>query len=41
MKRLMLDASLSPGCVSIDCYTAVLKIQTTICKDGRQVNIKR
>ena len=36
-KRLILDAWLGPGRTSTDSYIAVLKIQTNIRKDGRQV----
>ena len=39
-KRLILDASLGPEPASVDEYIAVLKTQTKICKDGRQVKMK-
>ena len=39
-KRLILNAWLSPGCASADWYITVLKIQTKICKDGRQVKME-
>ena len=39
-KRLILNTWLSPGRASADAYSAVLKIQTKICIDGRQVEIK-
>ena len=39
-KRLILNAWVSSGCASADSYIkAVLKIQTKICKDGRQDGI--
>ena len=36
-KRLILGVWLVPRCASADWYIRVLKIQTKICKDGRQV----
>ena len=39
-KSLILHAWLGPGRASADGYIAVLKIQTKICKDGRQVKIE-
>ena len=39
-KRLILNAWLGPGCASADWYIAVFKIQTKICKDGRQVKME-
>ena len=39
-KRLILNAWVSPGYVSADWYIAVLKIQTKIYKDGRQVKME-
>ena len=39
-KRLILDGFLGPACASTDWYITVLKIQTKICKDGRQVKME-
>ena len=39
-KILILNAWLCPEYASADCYIAVLKIQTKICKDGRQVKVE-
>ena len=39
-KILILDAWLDPGDTSADRYVIVLKIQTKICKDGRQVKME-
>ena len=39
-KRLILNVWLGPGCASTDWYITVLKIQTKICKDGRQVKME-
>ena len=39
-KRLILNAWLSPGYVSADWYITVLKSQTKIYKDGRQVKME-
>ena len=38
-KNLILDARLGPGRTSADGYTTVLKVQTEISKDGRQVKM--
>ena len=38
-KRLILDAWLGPGCAPADWCITVLKVQTKICKDGRQVKM--
>ena len=39
-KRLILDAWLGSGRNSADWYIKVLKIQTKMCKDGRQVKME-
>ena len=39
-KGLILNAWLGPGCASADWYITVFKIQTKICKDGRQVKME-
>ena len=39
-KRLILHGSLGSACASTDWYITVLKIQTKICKDGRQVKME-
>ena len=39
-KRLILDAWLGPGCAPADWCITVLKVQTRICKDERQVKME-
>ena len=38
--RLILNAWLGPGCASADWYITDFKIQTKICKDGKQVKLE-
>ena len=40
VKRLILDAWLGPVPTSADWYIIVLKIQTKVCKDERQVKME-